>query len=665
MLPLMIGSGQNNIAAPLFVDDVFSANTYIGNRATNAIINGIDLLNNGGIVWTKIRDTPVGGGSPNHAISWAPTPASLMTGALETNTNSAILVDTGGTSGVTALANGYSLSTDTVWSHRNYEVGSRYASWTFRKAPKFFDVVTYVGNGLADRQIPHALQITPGAVIIKSASATEEWHVWHRSSSFVAGTAGNVGKNLYRNYSFNDYLDNPTDGNGFSGNYMTPPNASTFSLSGGVGAKGNCNTNGVTYVALVFAHDDTANGLIQCGGFTIDGTGAATVNLGFEPQYLLMKDLGSNNYWQVFDTARGFSSDIGTNPEFFTGLSDADYLNPVAAPTVSGFKVTQYANTNYLYVTIRRPNKPPTSGAQVFGAVTYSGNSTKQTIQSPVYGYDLFWAKYRTGSPGSLSHNVWDKTRGINYRLFPDQTVKEGTAPIVALGVQSVDLNSSYANTNGATYVGWFLKRAVGVFDIAYWTGDGTSALIPHALGVKPELMMLKRRDFTSDWEVAVMTATNDYAARLNLTSPASVGATNTLSVGTNAAAFSGTIFNPFSTAGSTNVAYLFATKAGISKVGTYVGNGTALTRVIDCGFTSGARFVMIKRVEVAGDWFMWDYARGITTGNDPHMSANTTSADVTTDSTIDPASSGFIVSQFAATNLNVSGATYMFLAIA
>jgi hypothetical protein len=114
---------------------------------------------------------------------------------------------------------------------------------------------------------------------------------------------------------------------------------------------------------------------------------------------------------------------------------------------------------------------------------------------------------------------------------------------------------------------------------------------------------------------------------------------------------------------GLTYVAYLFATCAGVSKVGTYTGTGTSLQ--IDCGFTGGARFVLIKRTDSTGDWYVWDTARGIVAGNDPHLSLNTTVAEVTTDDTIDTDNSGFIVNQLAATNVNVTSATYIFLAIA
>jgi hypothetical protein len=74
---------------------------------------------------------------------------------------------------------------------------------------------------------------------------------------------------------------------------------------------------------------------------------------------------------------------------------------------------------------------------------------------------------------------------------------------------------------------------------------------------------------------------------------------------------------------------------------------------------------VLIKRCDDDGDWYVWDTARGIVAGNDPHLSLNTTAAEVTTNDSIDPDSSGFIVNQVTATNINVSSATYIYLAIA
>jgi hypothetical protein len=117
-------------------------------------------------------------------------------------------------------------------------------------------------------------------------------------------------------------------------------------------------------------------------------------------------------------------------------------------------------------------------------------------------------------------------------------------------------------------------------------------------------------------------------------------------------------------TSSATYTTYLWATKAGISKVFTYTGNGG--TQTINCGFSAGARFILIIRAtaSTAQDVFIWDSTRGIVSGNDPRLSLNTTAAENTSLDTIDPDSSGFVVNTDAS-NINVSGAVYFGLAYA
>jgi hypothetical protein len=114
---------------------------------------------------------------------------------------------------------------------------------------------------------------------------------------------------------------------------------------------------------------------------------------------------------------------------------------------------------------------------------------------------------------------------------------------------------------------------------------------------------------------------------------------------------------------GSNYVAYLFATVSGVSKVGTYTGTGALQTVV--CGFTTGARFVLIKRTDVTGNWYVYDSARGITSGNDPYMLVNTASAEVNGTNYVDSTAAGFQVTAAAPADLNAVGGTYIFLAIA
>ena len=93
-------------------------------------------------------------------------------------------------------------------------------------------------------------------------------------------------------------------------------------------------------------------------------------------------------------------------------------------------------------------------------------------------------------------------------------------------------------------------------------------------------------------------------------------------------------------------IAYLFASLSGVSKIGTYTGTGGNVG--VDCGFTAGARFVLIKRTDSSGDWYYWDTARGIVGGNDPYLLTNSTAAEVTNTDYIDPLNSGFTVTSSA-----------------
>ena len=225
-------------------------------------------------------------------------------------------------------------------------------------------------------------------------------------------------------------------------------------------------------------------------------------------------------------------------------------------------------------------------------------------------------------------------------------------------------IDSYYASRN-VIYQNF--ARAPGFFDVVCYTGTGSARTVSHNLGVAPEFIIIKSRSNAIDWRTFSNFGTTNYRRGV-LNNNTSVGLINYaddfgissaptssgISVGTNVVS---------NASGYTYVAYLFASCPGVSKVGSYTGNGSSLN--IDCGFTNGARFVLIKRTDSTGDWYVWDTARGIVSGNDPHLSLNTTAAEVTTNDTIDPLSTGFTVNQVAATNVNVNAATYIYLAIA
>ena len=642
MFPMQ--GNTESTSAILYVDDVFSAYTYTGNGGTQNIVNGIDLAGKGGMVWCKRRN----GASDGHAIADTVRGAGNLLDSVSAGANLSRPTTISG-----FLSNGFSLGTD-GFSKCNSN-GDTYVGWTFRKAPKFFDVVTYTGNG-ANRTIAHSLGQVPGMIIVKRTDNTGSWMVYHNS---IANT---------ENLVLNTTAAKATNATAWN---STPATISVFNL----GTHADVNTNAASYVAYLFAHDASTDGIIQCGSFTTDGSGNATVTLGWEPQFLITKAASSATYndWLMFDSSRDLATTSGARNTLKpnTSVAEAAYGNGFYNVSATGFSLIAgnvNNSTQHIYLAIRRPNKPPTSGTQVYNAIARTGTGAAATVTGVGFAPELMLTKAR-GVPYAP---LWASRLTSAGILYSSSTAAEGTnATVIDAATWSYTMdgiklpgNGAATNESAITYINHFFKRAPGVFDQVCYRGTGGYQLIPHSLGIMPELVIVKSRTSVANWVVVRPNAAEwNNIYYLNTTgyytspTPACFGG------GTTA-----TAIDPYQNSltnqnASNYVAYLFATKAGISKVGSYTGNGS--TQTINCGFTTGARFVLIKNSSSTGDWYVWDSTRGIVAGNDPHLSLNTTAAEVTTDDSVDPDTSGFIVNQVAATNINVNGSTYIFLSFA
>jgi hypothetical protein len=242
--------------------------------------------------------------------------------------------------------------------------------------------------------------------------------------------------------------------------------------------------------------------------------------------------------------------------------------------------------------------------------------------------------------------------------LFTNLTNAESTGSGAGIGFANntgiVD-NGWWNNTNAAF---WSFRRAPGFFDEVCYTGNGTYGNKNHNLTVVPELIISKKRSGTGDWYVwlpTLNTSTNPDTGYLNSTA----AFFNYWSVGT--IATSTTFAAAEDDSGATYVAYLFATCPGVSKVGSYTGTGA--TQTINCGFTGGARFVLIKRTDSTGDWYVWDTARGMVSGTDPSLLLNSTAAEVNANS-VYTATTGFQIVSTAA-GINASGGSYIYFSVA
>lgn len=623
-----------------YVDDVFSAYTYIGTGAARSINTGIDLAGKGGLVWTKNRSTA------NHVLQ------DTVRGALQelmTNLTSASSSVAGS---VTSFnSNGHSLGTSA-----NYNTsGGSFASWTFRRAPKFFDVVTYTGDGTSFQTISHSLGVKPGMIIVKNLTNTNNWIAVHKDSPYE----------LYLNASTNPGLTP----------YVGLGDTSTFNVADYSSGAAGPNGAGNNYVAYLFAHDTSADGLIQCGTYTGDGNAAGpTVTLGWELQFLMVKAASTSSDWFMMDASRGINVVGSPDLTLSANTTTAEVSLERIEPTATGFKVatSSIASINasgvtYVYVAIRRSNKPPTLGTQVYNAIARSGNGSLTHVTGAGFDPDLLICQTRQG----VTADFYDRLRGPLKRLYTTATAAElsPTDTVTSFdmdGYSTASSSTSGVNNASYTYINWLFGRAPGVFDIVCWTGDGNAAKqTAHTLGVTPELVIHKARSTTGAWVVAALPleASSTPNMLINSTGAASTAYGASCKYSTPTTFYTDVNTGNLNVSGTTYVSYLFASLSGISKVGSYTGNGGS--QVIDCGFSNGARFVLVKRSDAVGDWYIWDSVRGIVAANDPHLSLNLAVAEVTTDDSVDPDPSGFAINQNTATNINVNLAKYIFLAIA
>ena len=643
---MMMGAA-GTASDPTYVDDVFS--TFLPPTATSDqplnIDNGIDLAGEGGLVWLKRRNgTP--GTFTQHVLFDS-----------ERNANNGLLLpSTGGES----ILNGppYSNSFDSdgfTWGAENnfHPTGADYASWTFRKAPGFFDIVTYSGDS-NDQVLNHSLGSIPGCIIIKAysavnpATATGDWSVYHRGLT-----------NAGANYSIK--LNDPGGEVNMGGLVATD---STFTLYDTTAV----NTTGVTYVAYIFAHDDAQFGtggdesIIKCGSFTGGGAGGYTESVGFEPQWLLAKRSDGPADWFLIDNMRGFYPPDTDSANLRPNTNNDENTGSFHL-TSDGFHYSS-SSLSYIYIAIRRPNKPITSGTEVFKAIIGSDANAMSTG----FTVDMNW----WGPPVTSVWNLASIDRFRNRNLLVTSNADPDSNQLSQDPFDTndgVNARSFHYNAGGINY---FFRRAPGFFDMICYKGTNSARAQKHNLEAVPEFIIFKNRDDSASgvtywtcWHKD-LTETNPYIF-LNQDSAEGDFGGNWFGAPSSTDFYLGNVVSTsyYNSLSINYVAYLFATLNGVSKVGSYDGNtGNAIN--VDCGFLAGARFVLIKRINNgAGSWYVYDTVRGIASGDDPYLLLDTTAAWVTNTDYIDPLDSGFTVTSSAPVGLSETGSKYLFLAIA
>jgi len=650
MLMSSAGAGGAGGGA-LNVEDVFSTYLATGDGSTRTTTNGIDLAGEGGLVWTKNR-----GASAWHV--WTDTERGGANTLSSNVTNGQLSGSIGGT--VTFNNNGYSIASGYAENNANTRT---YVDWTFRKAPKFFDVVTYTGTG-STQNISHNLGSVPAVMMVKSLSSGSRWNVYHKDAS-PTGNPENGRMVLNTTDAWAEYPGVSV----FAGLWnQTAPTDSVFT----VGSYNDTNASGENFVAYLFAHNnndgefgpDSDLDIIKCGGYTGNGTAGHVIDLGFEAQWVMVKCTNDNESWIIYDVMRGMPVS-GNGARLRANDNGIEESQPRIGAASQGFQLTSgdgECNLNgntYIYMAIRRGTKVPESATEVFAMD--NSRSTQANANGVVYyaGFPIDFSLFSGSRSSGGNRDVRSRLTGEG-RMFANLTSAETVIgnPIWdnMYGWKHVT-STGTLNTDVLTYM-W--KRAPGYFDAqAFTLGSASNREVKHNLAAVPEMIWWKERSDTSYWMFWHKDFTSSQYMSLHLSDAI---ATSANIWGTSAPTSTGWYMKEtaFGGSGNTCISYTFASLPGISKVGSYTGNGSSQT--IDCGFTSGARFVLIKAASTTGDWQVFDTTRGIVAGGDPRLELNTTAAEDQPDD-IDPASSGFAVT--IRDEVNKNGETFIFYAIA
>ena len=519
--------------------------------------------------------------------------------------------------------------------------GEDYVSWTFRKAEKFFTCVKYTGNGVAGRTISHDLNNLVGMLIIKCTSHTSDWSVQHRMlppSKYLA---------------LNETTSQQTDTARF---HSTAAGTSTFSVGSGNAVNGS----GRTYVAYLFSHNNSGNpgefgpsadqDIIKCGSYTGNGsTTGVFQDLGFEPQWIMFKLSNGTDPWVMLDNMRGVSGAGSNDPRLQANSSVAEAGGEIMQFNATGFtpltaddKVNG-SGKSYIYMAIRRgPLAAPTDPTKVFAPVNHP-NDASDVLVSPGFTTDMVLTTKRA----EIS-NRYVATRLTGARVLNTKNADTESGDYSQYmefdhqnGVFWKDL---WGNQSAIDYH-W--KRAPGYLDVCCYKGNNnyyTSQNVTHNLGVVPEMIWIKNRDRSASWVVYNKTIGAQKKLDLNGTSGASANDSSYFNNTTpTSSVFTVGNSNRVNQANENHIAYLFATVANVSKVGSFTLGSSGSTN-IDCGFSSGARFIFAKKTSGTGGFLVWDTVRGIVAGNDPYLLLNSNAVETGGYDFVDPYSQGFTI---------------------
>ena len=474
------------VERPLDSSDVYKSYSFIGNSTAGQVINtGLDMVNNHGLV--MIANS--GGGTPYFFDTKRGAGLYVYEATQQTTDNNSL---------TSFNNNGFTLGNSSLVNQSNNE----YSTWSFLCHEKFFDIVTYSGNGSNGRTIPHNLSVDAGMLLILCLNQNSVLQAFqHRSHKPYTNVAINAATG---NAVATTFFDEAHDGNKYSitnsywNDVAMAPNSQSTAKEFTVGTSTHTNEAGRTYVAYIWGHDTSAEGIIRAEGFSpsfsiTPSHGAGKVTLGWQPSWSYVKQASVNsvtNYSPgdlggITDDTNGWSATNSNSANYHSmsnsGIHEAGSMIPVhdgihvllhTNDTIDGGQESSFLTTSgdwYIGTFIKKPMPLAESRAKTCKIGKYTGNGSSHYLSmddSTGFGIQphtfFSWAMRKTdGSNASTKYcMLWSRNiMGIgigaiqdhNYTLVTNssQRSKRTNFYEVSSGVANVNTINYYRSPAG------------------------------------------------------------------------------------------------------------------------------------------------------------------------------------------------------------------------
>ena len=604
----------------LYIDEIFNTTVFHGTGYSNrAITTGLDMSGEGGLILGKKR---------TGVKDWYSTSTDSAANVnLQPNTTAAQATNTEIFKSFTST--GFTVGSDAAIN----DDGQDFKTYSWRKAPGFFDIVTYAGNN-TNRDIAHSLGTNVGMMWIRPVDGVSNWYVWHKHM----GDTSSDQKDYYLRLST---ANSRTAGN--STTWHQNPTSTHFS----VGSGNTLNASGYNYVCYLFADSSDEFGkdgdasVVKTGVYTGAGdsnTSAQSIDLGWTPQFVLIKNItDNNNYsdWVVFDSQsqQSMSTHAVGNRSYWNKLSDddAEVSTKKLGFYNKGFHIHKYLerhvnteNKKFIYYAIRKVDgvvgKPLDDGRNAFHLDGGTGGTgwpdkpyfhNQRSYNVPAnYGWPVAAAWVKKISSGVQDWN--NSGRSLATYGFTGMNTDDNVESISTFSFDFKDGFGQNGNWN-SDYVGFMWREHKGFSEQVYF-GTGSSQNVNHWLGIKPEIIFTKQIDDDSrDWICYHKNmSTSQYGLVNEKTS--SVVSSDASCFGSGDP-FTDTTFtvntsNHTNESGKTYWCQLWASVPGISKCGTFTGSSSTFD--VTLGFQP--RFMWVKNItddekgwmifNTVGGWF-------------------------------------------------------------